>query len=228
MNTHYWDRDILYTLLNLANLEDGFFWGLEVRFWFGPLFPWVQWVCEVLMGPQQCCVSHRINTCDLSIQVTVFKSLLIGKASVISWDVFHLWWRPSVIFYCSNDFFFLFIYFWPEQAHGPTVTILWIYMMLGSVAKWQPEIQGLQVREKERWKNWHISWNFWNRISTEVKGSKWKSNQIIFVSIFTCMLNFDLLKNIKTTIVNFIAMYVHTYVAKFFLRQSFKLSKIIK
>lgn len=62
------------------------------------------------MGPQQCCVSHRINTCDLSIQVTVFKSLLIGKASVISWDVFHLWWRPSVIFYCSNESFFIYIY----------------------------------------------------------------------------------------------------------------------
>lgn len=127
MNTLYWDGDILYTLLNLANLEDGFFfWGLEVWFWFGPLFPWVQWVCEVLMGPQQCCVSHRINTCDLSIQVTVFKSLLIGKASVISWDVFHLWWRPSNIL--MNLFFFIIIiYFWPGQAHGPTVTILWIY-----------------------------------------------------------------------------------------------------
>lgn len=120
MNTHYWDRDILYTLLNLANLEDGFFWGLKVRFWFGPLFPWVQWVCEVLMGPQQCCVSHRINTCDLSIQVTVFKSLLIGNASVISWDVFHLWWRPSVIFYCSNESFFLFFFIYILLAWAGT------------------------------------------------------------------------------------------------------------
>lgn len=219
MNTLYWDGDILYTLLNLANLEDGFFWGLEVRFWFGPLFPWVQWVCEVLMGPQQCCVSHRINTCDLSIQVTVFKSLLIGKASVISWDVFHLWWRPSNIL--MNLFFYYYYIFlaWASTwSHCDHSMNLWCWVL------WQNDNRKSRDFKWEKKKDGKTD----TFLETFVKGSKWKSNQIIFVSIFTYMLNFDLLKNIKTTIVNFIATYVHTYVAKFFLRQSFKLSKIIK
>lgn len=175
------------------------------------------------MGPQQCCVSHRINTCDLSIQVTVFKSLLIGKASVISWDVFHLWWRPSVIFYCSNESFFLFFFIYILLAWAGTWSHCDHSMNLydagfcGKMTTGNPGTSSERKRKMEKLTHF-----------LKLLKSKWKSNQIIFVSIFTYMLNFDLLKNIKTTIVNFIAMYVHTYVAKFFLRQSFKLSKIIK
>lgn len=180
------------------------------------------------MGPQQCCVSHRINTCDLSIQVTVFKSLLIGKASVISWDVFHLWWRPSNIL--MNLFFIIIIYFWPGQAHGPTVTILWIYDagFCGKMTTGNPGTSSERKRKMEKLTHFlkllksYIYWS--ERIEVKIE-----SNYFCFhIYIFTYMFNFDLLKNIKTTIVNFIAMYVHTYVAKFFLRQSFKLSKIIK
>lgn len=134
------------------------------------------------MGPQQCCVSHRINTCDLSIQVTVFKSLLIGKASVISWDVFHLWWRPSNIL---MNLFFIIIYFWPGQAHGPTVTILWIYDagFCGKMTTGNPGTSSERKRKMEKLTHF-----------LKLLKSKWKSNQIIFVLIFTYMFNFDLLK----------------------------------
>lgn len=178
------------------------------------------------MGPQQCCVSHRINTCDLSIQVTVFKSLLIGKASVISWDVFHLWWRPSIIFYCSNESFFLFFFIYILLAWAGTWSHCDHSMNLydagfcGKMTTGNPGTSSERKRKMEKLTHFlkllksYIYWS--ERIEVKIESNYFCFHIYLYVQFWP-------LKKHQDYNCQF-----YCYVAKFFLRQSFKLSKIIK